>query len=127
MNTTKRQIELLSLQNLATLAFIGSLIISVYLTEDEKKDLLYNTNHHQSKKIQNLNTFNRILVVVLALIYLYVSLENEKIAKIKNLDLKNYKLQDYASILSLIGAGIALFSISTNTQNGVSSVENPDL
>ncbi len=127
MNTTKRQIELLSLQNLATLAFIGSLIISVYLTEDEKKDLLYNTNHHQSKKIQNLNTFNRILVVVLALIYLYVSLENEKIAKIKNLDLKNYKLQDYASILSLIGAGIALFSISTNPQNGVSSVENPDL
>ncbi len=127
MNTTKRQIELLSLQNLATLAFIGSLIISVYLTEDEKKDLLYNTNHHQSKKIQNLNTFNRILVVVLALIYLYVSLENEKIAKIKNLDLKNYKLQDYASILSLIGAGIALFSISTNPQNGVSNVENPDL
>ena len=127
MNTTKRQIELLSLQNLATLAFIGSLIISVYLTEDEKKDLLYNTNHHQSKKIQNLNTFNRILVVVLALIYLYVSLENEKIAKINNLDLKNYKLQDYASILSLIGAGIALFSISTNPQNGVSNVENPDL
>lgn len=127
MNTTKREVELLNLQNIATLVFIGSLIISVYLTEDEKRDLLCNTKHHQSKKIQNLNTFNRVLVVVLALIYLYVSLENEKIAKIKNLNLKNYKLQDYASILSLIGAGIALLTISSNRQNGISSVENPEL
>lgn len=127
MNTKKKEIQLLDIQMIATLAFIGSLIISIYLTEDEKKDLIYNTKHHQTKKVQNLNTFNRIFVLVLALIYLYVNLENEKIAKMKNLNLRNYKLQDYASILSLIGAGIALFSIFSNSRDNVSNIENPDL
>lgn len=130
MNTEKRESDLLDLQIIATLVYIGSLILSIFLTYNDKMDVLNLKKIFTEKQSNGLSLFNRTLVVVLTAIFLYSSYENRELAKIKNEKLSNFNLQVYASWLSMLATIIVLYVIidSQGSQYSIiSGITNPNL
>ena len=130
MNTKQREANLLDLQILATIIYIGSLILSIYLTYNDKQKVLNLKKIFTEKQNINLSIFNRVLVVILTGIFLYASYENKELAKIKKEKLQNFDLQIYASWLSLIATIIVLYVIidSQGSQYSIiSGITNPNL
>ena len=130
MNTQKKEAELLDLQLLATIIYIGSLIISIYLTYNDKLTVLNLKKIFTDKQNRNLSIFNRLLVVILTLTFLYASYETRKLAKIKGEKLENFNLQVIASEISLISTLIVLYVVikSQGEQYSIiSGISNPNL
>lgn len=128
MNNKDKEIEILNLQNVATLIYIVSLIISIYITNNDKERLL--NNKVISKNIGTLAIFNRTLVVILTIIFLYISIQNKKIASSKRKKLNLFNLQISASSLSLISTLIVLYVViksSGENYTVISGVSNPNL
>ena len=72
----QKEVSLLDLQNITTAIFIISLLISIYITTIDKKSTLNpNIKYPDTSKI---SIFNRTLVVILSLSYLYISYNNRK-------------------------------------------------
>jgi len=108
-NLKQKEVNLLDLQNITTAIFIISLLISIYITSIDKKSTLNpNIKYPDTSKI---SIFNRTLVVILSLSYLYISYNNRKIAiqKGKKLNLSN--LQVLASQISLVSTLIVLYVV----------------
>ncbi|MCI8778428.1 MAG: hypothetical protein HFI86_07175 [Bacilli bacterium] len=128
---TKKEIEVLDIQIIATIFFIISLIISIILTYDEKLKLINGQGIFKNKQAQQIALFNRILVVILALAFVYGNYITEKIAEARNKNnVKYLKLQLFSGELSLIGALIVLYIVYKNQGNenfGVADTENPIL
>ena len=77
---TKKEIEILNLQLTATFFFIISLIVSMILTYDEKLKI-FGEKLFSDKQSRRIALFNRILVVILALSFVYGNYVTEKIAE----------------------------------------------
>lgn len=128
---TKKEIEVLDIQIVATIFFIISLIISTILTYDEKLKLINGKGIFESKQAQKISLYNRILVVILALAFVYGNYVTEKIAEARQKNnVKYLKLQLFSGELSLIGSLIVLYIVYKNQGNenfGVADTENPTL
>ena len=128
---TKKEIEVLDIQIVATVLFIISLIISIILTYDEKLNLINGKGIFESNQSQRISLYNRILVVILALIFVYGNYVTEKIAEARHKqNVKSLKLQLFSGELSLISSLIVLYIVYKNQGNenfGVADTENPTL
>ncbi len=128
---TKKEIEVLDIQIIATILFIVSLIVSIILTYDEKLKLMNNQGLFTNKQSRNIALFNRILVVILAITFVYGNYVTEKIAEARHKNnVKYLKLQLFSGELSLIGSLIVLYIVYKNQNNenfGVADTENPTL
>lgn len=128
---TKKEIEVLDIQIIATILFIVSLLISIILTYDEKLKLIKDKGLFESSQAQKISLFNRILVVVLAIAFVYGNYVTEKIAEARQKNnVKYLKLQLFSGELSLIGSLIVLYIVYKNQGNenfGVADTENPTL
>ncbi len=128
---TKEEIQILDIQIIATILFIVSLLISIILTYDEKLKLINGKGLFGSKQAQRISLFNRILVVILAIAFVYGNYKTEKIAEArKKKNVKYLKLQLLSGELSLIGSLIVLYIVYKNQGNenfGVADTENPTL
>lgn len=121
----KEEIKVIDYQILATYIYIGSLILSLYLTYNEKRNLL-NPKNEQDKYF--LSVFNRSLVLVISFFYLYINYKSFIIAKEKKEDLIPFKLQIISSKLSIISALIVLYVvINDGNYSIVTSVETPSI
>lgn len=130
MRTTKKEVELLDLQLLTTVIYIGSLILSSFLTYNDRQALLKETTIFSDKQARNYSLFNRFFVLVLTLSYLYISYENRKIAKQKGEKLDSFNLQVIASELSTLATIIVLYVViqsSGESYSIISGIENPSL
>ncbi len=130
MNTQKQEANLLDLQLIATIVYIGSLIISIFLTYNDKMSVLNLDKIFTEKQNRNLSIFNRLLVVILTCIFLYASYETKQLAKIKGEKLENFNLQIIASEISLISTLIVLYVViqSQGDQYSIiSGISNPNL
>ena len=110
MNELKqKEVKLLDLQNITTAIFIVSLLISIYITSIDKKSTLNpNIKYPDTSKI---SIFNRTLVVILSLSYLYISYNNRKITALKGQKTNLSNLQVFASEISLISTLIVLYVV----------------
>lgn len=128
---TKKEIEVLDIQIIATIFFIISLIISIILTYDEKLKLIKDKGLFTNEQARNISLYNRILVVILAIAFVYGNYVTEKIAEARNKNNTKYlKLQLFSGELSLIGSLIVLYIVYKNQNNenfGVADTENPTL
>lgn len=128
---TKKEIEVLDIQIIATILFIVSLLISIILTYDEKLKLINGKGLFSSNQVQRISLFNRILVVILAIAFVYGNYVTEKIAEARRKNnVKYLKLQLFSGELSLIGSLIVLYIVYKNQGNenfGVADTENPTL
>lgn len=108
-NLKEKEVKLLDLQNLTTTIFIISLLISIYITTIDKKSTINpNVKYPDTSKI---SVFNRTLVVILSLSYLYISYGNKKIATQKGQKTNLFNLQVIASEISLLSTLIVLYVV----------------
>ena len=127
-NTNHEELKILNFQNTITVIYILSLIISIYITNVDR-DCIINPDkeHIDSNKLA---VFNRILVVLLTLGFLYISYQNRKIniKKGKHPDLFN--LQVMASEISLLSTIIVLYVVIKSMGENytvISGITNPNL
>lgn len=122
----EKEIELLNIDIATALMFIITIIISIYLTYENRQDLLNRKRILNKKDDQYILLFNRLLVLIIVLIILYDNIEGYEIAKEKNKDLKPFKIQIFASVLTVITALLILYIVFYNwDNNSLSDIENP--
>ena len=124
MKDKQEEINVINIQLIALLVALGSAIISIIITYNQKLDLEGN-NTMDPKKIFNITVFNRILILALSLVFLYVNYKLYSISKKEEEDLKPYILQIIASILTIIASIIAIYIVSLSTKENIVDVENP--
>lgn len=123
----EKEEKLLNYQLITSIAFIVSLIISIILTYDEKKELLNEETIFSKDFDKYLNLFNRILALSIVCFILYINYETYKINKNKKTDIKPFEHQIIAYIFSIISAIIVLYVVIENWENipSITNIENP--
>lgn len=102
-----------------------SIIISIILTYNDKLSTEGKTSFLGKKTNYNLTLFNRILILTIAIAFLYVNYKSYMNAKTKEKKLKSYELQILASLFTLIAASISLYVVSVSTKETLVDLENP--
>ncbi len=124
------EIKILDIQLIATILFVISLFISILITYDEKIKLENNKGLFSDKTVQDLSLFNRIFVVILALVFIYCNYISKKIAEYKNDEIESTELQILAGLLSLVASVIVLYVVYKNRNDAnfdIAESENPTL
>ena len=96
------QIKLTNYQLLGIFLFIISLFISLLLTYNEKLKLEKKDIFFEEKTSLYISLFNRIIVLILAILFIYISYEREKVSEVDNdasLELLASYLSFFASFL----------------------------
>ena len=120
-----KEINAINIQLYTLVIALVSAFISIVITYNQKLDLEDKDTPLHSKQLFNLTLFNRILVVVLSFIFLYVNYILYKISKEEGEDLKSYILQIIASILVIASGIIALYVVGLSETENIVDVENP--
>ena len=121
----EREISAVNIQLIALVVALVSAFISIVLTYNQKLDLENRDTPLNSKELFNLTLFNRILVLVLSFVFLYVNYVLYKVSKEKGENLKVYVLQIIASILVIVSGIIALYVVGLSETDNIVDVENP--
>lgn len=126
MNTTEKELKAINEQIVATILFLGTIIVSLSLSIDKRQKILNKKAIYSNEKAQNIAIINRIIVVFIVLIYLQIDKENLDITKEKQNQTNLANLQIIAEIITLIAALIALY-ITYNSKTEDISIENPEI
>ena len=126
MNTTEKELKAINEQIVATILFLGTIIVSLSLSIDRRQKILNKKAIYSNEKAQNIAIINRIIVVFIVLIYLQIDKENLDITKEKQNQTNLANLQIIAEIITLIAALIALY-ITYNSKTEDISIENPGI
>lgn len=124
------EIKILDIQLIATALFVVSLFISILITYDEKIKLKTKKGLFSNKASQDLALFNRIFVVILALVFIYCNYVSKKIAESRNDDTESIELQILAGLISLVASIIVLYVVYKNRNDSnfdIAEAENPTL
>ena len=126
MNTTEKELKAINEQIVATILFLGTIIVSLSLSIDRRQKILNKKAIYSNEKARNVAIINRIIVVFIVLIYLQIDKENLDITKEKQNQTNLANLQIIAEIITLIAALIALY-ITYNSKTEDISIENPEI
>ena len=117
--------EYINIQIYALIFTLVSVIISLLLTYNQKIKIQNKETLFDSKKTFKITKFNRILTLILGLVFLYINYKLYEISKKEGENLKPYELQIFASILTVITASITLYVVSLSNKGDVADIENP--
>ena len=115
----------INIQLYALIFTLISVFISFLLTYNQKLEIKELKTLFNSKQTFKIAKFNRTLILILGIIFLYVNYQLYKISKKENENLKPYILQIFASILTVITALTTLYVIFLSNKGDVSDIENP--
>ena len=121
----KEEIRNVNIQFYTLFFSLLSIIISIILTYNDKLSTEGKTSFLGKKTNYNLTLFNRILILSIAIAFLYVNYKSYMNAKTKEKKLKSYELQILASLFTLIAASISLYVVSVLTKETLVDLENP--
>ena len=82
-NIEKYELQLLYISQVASIIFIIISLIAIFLTHHDIKVLKHEKTLITDEESYNISYFNRILIIIILLIFLYISDENRKIAELK--------------------------------------------
>ena len=119
------EIDAINIQLYALLFFLISTVISLIITYNQKLNLEGIKTMLESKESLKITLYNRILIVIISIVFLFVNFKLYNISKKEGEDLKSYILQIVASFLATISGLIALYVVSLSTTETISDVENP--
>lgn len=120
------EVRQINIQMVFSAISIVSVVISIILSQNEKYYLQKKQPIFKPRQALNLSKFNRILILIIALVFLVVNYRLRAISKEENEDLKSYDLQIIASYLVVISAIITLYVVfAYNEELTTSDVENP--
>lgn len=121
----RKEINYIDYQIIISVVSILVIIISITLLYNEQTYLKTGKYIIPPKYAKNLSIFNRTLSLITVIIFLYINYQLYYISKEENEDLKPYKLQISASILTVIASIIVLYVATTSTTETIGDVENP--
>lgn len=111
-DTTEQQIELLTIQLIAAMGFLLTVVISIILTYDKILSLSDQPRLFSDEEARKLSYFNSVLIIIVVLIYLYVGYGNIQIAKQEKKDTTNLYLQEFNSSLALLAALVGYYIVT---------------
>ena len=116
----------IELQILLSIFFIFTTIISIILLYNEDLYIKYKKFILDPKNAYIIASINRIVILIILLLFLYANYVDKNIDILENKDLKADNLQIIASILTIISGIIVLYvTIEYFSTNINSSLENP--
>lgn len=121
----EKEIEIINIQLFALVLALFSGVISIIITCNQKFELEGKKELYTPEELLKITYFNRILIVVLSFVFLYVNYKLYEISKEQGEDLKSYILQIIASILTIIAGIIALYVVGFSNTESIVDVENP--
>lgn len=130
MEEKNNEVTLLDIQLIASILYIASLSLSIILTYNDRqiakkeKTILTNT------QAANLSVFNRGFIVILTLIFLYITYQSRENAKKEKQKIWTFDLQLCASELSLLATVIVLYVVvktAGERYSIVPGINNPSL
>ena len=121
----KKEVSIVNIQLYALILTLVTTFISIIITYNQMRELKGKEAIFTGKQIYNITLFNRIFILSIALIFLYVNYNLYEISKKQGEDLKPYKLQLLASILVIASGLIALYVVSLSNKENIADVENP--
>lgn len=125
MSNNKEEINAIDVQLVALFIVLLTDIISIVTTYNQKLDLENKDTILESKELYKLTLFNRKLILILSLIFLYVNYKLYNISKKEGEDLKPYTLQIIASLLVIASGIIALYVVKLSDKENIVDIENP--
>lgn len=120
------EVKQINIQLIFSLISIVSIIISMILLQNEKCYLQKKQPIFKPRQALNLSKFNRVLILIIALVFLVVNYRLRSISQKEGEDLESYNLQILSSYLVVISAIITLYVVfNYNEELTTSDVENP--
>lgn len=123
----KEEIKYVNYQIIALVITLITSFIAIIITYNRKLSLEGKEKFLSAPTALRLTYFNRITLFLIGLLFLYINYQLYKIAKIKNQDLKNFKLQILASILVVASEIIAFYVVTHSEDDSITNVENPNI
>ena len=120
----KREIDAVNIQFYALILTFLSAVISIIITYNQKRNLRGEKPIFNGKQIFNITLFNRILILSLSFVFLYVNYILFQVSKDQGENLKPYKLQLLASAFVIVSGIIALYVVSLSNTETIADVEN---
>lgn len=130
MKEDNKEAIILNIQLWTTVIYIGSLLISIALTYDDKQKVQNKNGFFSREQSNKISIFNRTLVLLLTFSYLYVSYKNIDLAEQKNQKIWPFQLQLFSSELSTIASIIVLYVViktAGEQYSIVAGIGNPNL
>lgn len=130
MKNNNNEIKLLDIQIIASALYIGSLLISIILTYNDKQITKKEKTILTNKEAANLSVFNRAFIVILSLVFLYTTYQSRENAKKENQKIWPFDLQLCSSELSLLATVIVLYVVvktAGERYSIVPGINNPSL
>ncbi len=121
----KEEMNAINIQLVALFIVLFADVISIIITYNQKLDLENKETMFESKELFKITLYNRILILVLSFVFLYVNFKLYNISKKEGEDLKSYTLQIVASLLVIASGIIALYVVKLSDTNNIVDVENP--
>lgn len=126
MNTNEKELKIINEQIIATLLFLGTIIVSITLSIDKRKKILNQKALFTNESAKKIAIGNRIIIVIIILLYLQIDKENLDVTKEKNNQTNLALLQIIAEVITLFVALLALY-ITYNSNIESITIENPDI
>lgn len=125
MDKNKREIEVINIQFYTLILTLVTTLISIIITYNQKREIKGRDPIFSGKQIYKITLYNRIFILILSFVFLYVNYSLYTISKEQGEELKPYELQLIASILVIASGLIALYVVSLSNTETISDVENP--
>lgn len=115
--------KLLDYQIVTSIGSIIAIIVSIILIYNQELNIENKPTIFSSKTTRNITIFNRTIILVFGLVFLYVNYQFKKISN--DDDSKQLDLQILASYFIILAAIIALYVAIKNEDEDISDIENP--
>lgn len=121
------EIKAINIQAFVLFFSLLSVIVSLILTYNEKLNFENKRPFFSKKRNYDITLYNRILILLIAIAFLYINFLSYNSAKKKGSDdrnnINNYKLQIFVAILSVIASAISLYVVSRSKEETVPDTE----
>ena len=122
-NNEYYKVKYIDIQLIATLGFILALILSYLLAYHKKLTITTNKGLFDDKTAQNLEIFQSILLLIVAITFLYINYKQYKLAKeMKTSETDELLLRTDTAVLAVISSIVSLYIIHKNYKNNNLSI-----
>ena len=121
------QIKLLNIQEFASFCYLITTMIAIYLTQYRKHVIRNEDTALTPEEARKLNILNHLMILILTGVFLYVNQVSLQSARENQEDTTLLSLQNFASVLTTIGAIIVLYVVIQDSTNNASSNENLEI
>lgn len=102
-------------------------VIAIIITYNQKLGTAKRKKILTNKDSLKLTYFNRIIILLIAILFLYINYRFYQIDKEKEVDIKGDILQIIASLLTIVGALIAIYVVTLSNTENIADIENPNI